>query len=224
MLVFTKFFLVCTIFTMSINVMAAEPLRYFSDDQFLGFKTADYVVAAKVVGLKVSKHHSSTQNEGLFGSVLDVSAKLLVFSLFRGNIDEDIIEWDYQLQFGVAPTLKKGDVGIFFFNKMGQDKGRVLLRATYLLEDSGVVLNGVCVEHLRTSDKSIQLSVSRVDEKGYLSHHFWVSDDEQTNNELGVLQNNLNLQKEGNYLTLFKKGEEGWQVLESVILQQKWPY
>ncbi len=86
--------------------MASEPIRYSADDQFLRMKSADLVVAARVMRLDVSKRRTSKTSQ-LHGPTRDVTATLEIGRRLRGDYRGREIVWRYELQFDITPTLQK---------------------------------------------------------------------------------------------------------------------
>lgn len=199
----------------------AEPVRYAADAQFADLKTADLVVAAKVERLRTSARKGSEKSRDLHGPVAEVSATLQVLRLIRGQTKASELDWNYVLQFGVEPTLEAGDVALFFFKVLEESGNSAKVRAVYLPEDSLVILPGAVAAALR--DGQVRFSVTHIGEGDQGRYTYWVPDQPEPQADLVEIQKRLDLRGTGNYVTAYANGD-GWRVLESVALEQRWPY
>jgi len=201
--------------------MSGEPVRYSTEEQFLAFRDADYVVIAAADRLSVTKPVQSAKTRDVLGPVRDVTAMLTIHQKLRGEGDAHQAEWHYQLQFGVEPSLREGELALFFLNRGVGDGDPVVVHAAYLNEDSAVPLPETSERALRGA-QAVAARFSELDADGGKLGTFWIGS--QPTPELEALAAGLSYPAATNHVSIFVRRSEGWQLLESVEVPRRWPY
>ncbi|HEX5049482.1 MAG TPA: hypothetical protein VFX89_20390 [Gammaproteobacteria bacterium] len=201
--------------------VASEPVRYSAAKQFADFRRADYVALAKVERVDVMKRAPSERTRDVIGDVRDVTVALSIERVLRGDAGARRAEWRYPLQFGVEPTLREGDVAVFFFNRAVGDAEPIVVRAVYLNEDSAVPLARRTAADA-ASAAEIDVLVAATDEEGAVLGKFWVRGEPDA--ERDSLAGTLAFDAADIQLVIAGKNAGGWSVLESIPIKQRWPY